>query len=515
MQIFTHMKVMTRLNLVFGLVLALLALVIAVALVRLGDLGQINQRMVDEGFVKTAAAARINVATRTIARRTVELFFAVDKAQEDKTVADIEAEKKQITDALQTLARLEGSTEGSAMVAAIEANRKKHADSFAKVLHSIAEEELPDARKESKEQTLPTLDAMQAQVEALVGKQKELADADAADVLQRIRTTRSLLLGLGLAALLLGSGAAFAMGRSIVRPLNQALLLSEAIATGDFSQKFEVQDGGEFGRLLGSMGDMEAKLSDLVLRIKDATGSIAVASREIAQGNADLSQRTESQAASLQKTASSMQQFTATVRENAQRAQSADGLAGNASQIALRGGAVVGEVVVTMDAISASSKKIVDIIGAIEGIAFQTNILALNAAVEAARAGEQGRGFAVVASEVQSLAKKSSVAAKEIRALIASAVEHVDSGAALVKQAGGTMGEIVDEVRGVDALLGEIASALAQQSQTIEQVSQAIVRMDATTQQNATLVQQAAGASSALATQSRELESLVGQFKID
>lgn len=514
MQIFTHMKVMTRLNLVFGLVLALLALVIAVALVRLGDLGQINQRMVDEGFVKTAAAARINVATRTIARRTVELFFAVDKAQEDKTVADIEAEKKQITDALQTLARLESSTEGSAMVAAIEANRKKHADSFAKVLHSIAEEELPDARKESKEQTLPTLDAMQAQVEALVGKQKELADADAADVLQRIRTTRSLLLGLGLAALLLGSGAAFAMGRSIVRPLNQALLLSEAIATGDFSQKFEVQDGGEFGRLLGSMGDMEAKLSDLVLRIKDATGSIAVASREIAQGNADLSQRTESQAASLQKTASSMQQFTATVRENAQRAQSANGLAGNASQIALRGGAVVGEVVVTMDAISASSKKIVDIIGAIEGIAFQTNILALNAAVEAARAGEQGRGFAVVASEVRNLAQRSAEAAKEIRGLIGNSVAQVESGASRVGQAGHTMQEIVHAVQQVTGVLAEMKDASLQQSDGIEHVNQAVMELELVTQQNASLVDETAAAASAMAEQVDRLQTAVDAFKV-
>ena len=328
-------------------------------------------------------------------------------------------------------------------------------------------------------------------------------------------STRFLLWTLGGAAAVTAFVSVRLLARAIERPLDDAIHIAETVASGDLSQEFHTDRGGDFGRLLGALGRMEDTLTDLVTRIHGSTQSIGVAAREIDGGNGDLARRTGEQARELEQTAQGMRALTAALKQNAERALNASRSAKGASGVAARGGEVVGRVVQTMDSISGSSRRIVDIIEVIEGIAFQTNILALNAAVEAARAGEQGRGFAVVASEVQSLAKKSSVAAKEIRALIASAVEHVDSGAALVKQAGGTMGEIVDEVRGVDALLGEIASALAQQSQTIEQVSQAIVRMDATTQQNATLVQQAAGASSALATQSRELESLVGQFKID
>ncbi len=514
MQIFSNMKVVTRLNLVFALLLGLLALVIAVALLRLGDLGQINQRMVDEGFVKTAAAARINVATRTIARRTVELFFAVDKAQEDKTVAEIESEKQQIVQALQSLDRLEHSAEGRDMLAKIESKRKLHGDSFAKVLHAIAEEEVADARKESKEQTLPALDALQAQIETLVALQKQQADADALEVQRRIAATRYWLLGLGLLALLLGGGAAYVIGRGIVQPLELALRISKTIAAGDLRQDHHADFGGDFGRLLGSMGDMEGKLTDLVVRIKDATGSIAVASRQIDAGNADLAQRTESQAASLEKTASSMQEFTATVRQNAQRAQDANGMAVNASQIAQRGGAVVGEVVETMGAISASSKKIADIIGAIEGIAFQTNILALNAAVEAARAGEQGRGFAVVASEVRLLAQRSATAAKEIRGLIGSSVAQIENGSLRVELAGRTMHDIVQAVQQVSGVLAEMADASQQQSDGIEHVNQTVVELELVTQQNASLVDDTATAASAMAEQVARLQEAVDTFQV-
>jgi methyl-accepting chemotaxis protein len=319
-----------------------------------------------------------------------------------------------------------------------------------------------------------------------------------------------------LAGLTLVLGIVFARGlvRSIVTPLDEATLIAETVASGDLSQDFETQRTGEFGRLLGALGNMEDTLTDLVSNIKESTASIGVASRELASGNVDLSQRTEGQAASLQQTAASVEQLTATVRQNAERARSASTMAEGASDIAQRGGEMVGQVVATMQAISGSSRKIADIIGVIDGIAFQTNILALNAAVEAARAGEQGRGFAVVASEVRSLAQRSAAAAREIKDLIGESVREVESGAGLVGQAGQTMEQVVLSVRNVTDVLGEISTASAEQRAGIEQVHQAVAHMDTATQQNATLVQQAAHATAALAQQAQQLQLAVDAFKV-
>jgi methyl-accepting chemotaxis protein len=328
-------------------------------------------------------------------------------------------------------------------------------------------------------------------------------------------STRRLVIGFGLAGVLAAVFAAWSLTRSVAEPLREALYIAETVASGDLSQEFSTERGGDFGRLLGALGDMEDTLTDLVTRIKASTDSIAVASREIDSGNHDLSQRTEQQAASLQQTAASMGALTSTVQQTADRARSASALALEASQIAERGGAAVGEVVGQMDSISGSSRKIVDIIEVIEGIAFQTNILALNAAVEAARAGEHGRGFAVVANEVQGLARRSSVAAKEIKQLITDSVEHVDHGAAMVQRAGGTMQEIVGAVRQVTALLGEISQALGEQSQRIAEVDRAVGEMGSVTQQNAGLVQQAASAAASLAEQAGELQKVVGEFRLD
>jgi len=301
---------------------------------------------------------------------------------------------------------------------------------------------------------------------------------------------------------------------AIVSPLQQALLIAETVAAGDLSQEFSSDLHGDFGRLLTALGSMEDTLTELVTGIKQSSDSISDATGEIDSGNSDLARRTQDQVASLADTAASMSQLTVTVRENADRARSASTLAVNASHIAERGGAVVGDVVQTMDAISSSSRKIVDIIQVIEGIAFQTNILALNAAVEAARAGEQGRGFAVVASEVRNLAQRSAVAAREIKALISASVEQVESGAGQVGQAGKTMEEIVGAVGQVSALLGEISVALREQSEAITHVNQAVAHMDGTTQDTAALVQSAVATASSLTAQARDLEQAVGAFKL-
>jgi len=333
-------------------------------------------------------------------------------------------------------------------------------------------------------------------------------------VVARLQGVRMWVIGTGCAAFALALFAVVSLRSSIVAPLNQALLIAETVASGDLSQEFESDLKGDFGRLLTALGTMEDTLTDLVARIKQSTDAISASAVDIDHGNTDLSRRAEDQVASLTETATSMGQLTATVRENAERASSASGLAVKASAIAEQGGVAVGEVVQTMQAISSSSRKIVDIIQVIEGIAFQTNILALNAAVEAARAGEQGRGFAVVASEVRSLAQRSAVAAREIKALISASVEQVESGAGQVGQAGRTMQEIVSAVGQVSGLLGEISSALREQSSAIGHVNDAVSHMDGTTQETAALVQHAVGTATALTEQARELQQAVGAFRL-
>ncbi|NKJ45949.1 methyl-accepting chemotaxis protein [Burkholderia sp. SG-MS1] len=335
---------------------------------------------------------------------------------------------------------------------------------------------------------------------------------------ERARANASLMMTLIVAvtvfALLLVVGIRFALRGLIVQPLKDATTCFERIASGDLSETIEVYSRNEIGRLFDGIKRMQQSLSTMVKAVHGSAESIDTGAREIAMGNTDLSQRTEQQAASLQETASSMEQLTGTVRQNAENARQASQLAVNASDIATRGGDVVSQVVTTMQDIAISSNKVVDIIGVIEGIAFQTNILALNAAVEAARAGEQGRGFAVVAGEVRSLAQRSASAAKEIKELIGDSVNKVQSGSTLVGRAGTTMDEIVQAVRRVTDIMGEISAASEEQSGGIEQVNRAVVQMDAVTQQNAALVEQAAAAAASLEDQTRQLQAVVNGWKV-
>ncbi|MBB5402453.1 methyl-accepting chemotaxis protein [Paraburkholderia youngii] len=320
-------------------------------------------------------------------------------------------------------------------------------------------------------------------------------------------------------ALVLGVLAAalsyLTLSRAIARPLDEALGHFEAIAAGDLRRPVVVTSRDEMGQLLEGIARMQHSLTETVRSVRGGSESIATATRQIAAGNVDLSSRTEEQASALQETASSMEQLTGTVRQNADNARQASALAANASEIANKGSAVVGQVVGTMGDINQSSAKIADIISIIEGIAFQTNILALNAAVEAARAGEEGRGFAVVAGEVRSLAQRSSAAAKEIKELIDTSVERVQSGSALVDEAGRTMSEIIGAVQRVTDIMGEIASASEEQSGGIEQVARAVTQMDEVTQQNAALVEEAAAAASSLEEQAARLRNVVAVFQLD
>ena len=302
--------------------------------------------------------------------------------------------------------------------------------------------------------------------------------------------------------------------RSITRSLAQARDLAERIAGGDLSRDTQALNHDEVGQLVTAMGRMQQSLRGLVRQVQDAAGNISTASSEIATGNHDLSQRTEQTAANLEEAASSMEMLTSTVQQSAQASRQASDFASSAAEVAARGGAVVSQVVSTMDQITTSSRKIADITGVIDSIAFQTNILALNAAVEAASAGEQGRGFAVVASEVRSLAQRSAGAAKEIKELIGSSVERVEDGSRLVSQAGQTMTEIVGSVRRVSGIIHEITASAAEQSDNIGHISQSVTQLDQMTQQNAALVEQSTAASESLREQALQLTRAVSQFKL-
>jgi len=357
-----------------------------------------------------------------------------------------------------------------------------------------------------------------ADVHATLGQLMDLQRNVGRDLYEQAQQRYQTLLVVMSVAMAAGLAVALLMGvllvKAISAPLRHAVALAQAVAAGDLTQRIEVHSQDETGQLMQALKQMNDNLQGIVGQVRLSTDTIATASSEIAHGNLDLSSRTEQQAGALEETASAMEELTSTVRTNADNAQQARQLAHSASEVAVRGGEVVRQVVDTMSSINQSSSKIVDIISVIDGIAFQTNILALNAAVEAARAGEQGRGFAVVASEVRSLAQRSAAAAKEIKVLIDDSVTRVGSGSTLVAQAGATIDEVVKSVQRVSEVVSEISAAGQEQSQGIEEVNRAITQMDETTQQNAALVEQAAAAAQAMQEQAARLSEAVSVFRV-
>src|SRR5665647_960658 len=332
------------------------------------------------------------------------------------------------------------------------------------------------------------------------------------EMFRQLYVLGALLMALALATAVFIS---WSLSRSISRGINTALVAAQSIGEGDLTHRVSTSSKDEIGQLLQALSTMQENLVKIVSDVRTGTDTIATASSQIAAGNLDLSSRTEEQASSLEETAASMEELTSTVKQNADNARQANQLAVSASSVAVKGGSVVSQVVDTMGSINASSRKIVDIIGVIDGIAFQTNILALNAAVEAARAGEQGRGFAVVAAEVRNLAQRSAAAAKEIKTLIGDSVDKVEEGSKQVAEAGKTMDEIVDSVKRVTDIMAEITAASQEQTSGIEQINQAITQMDQVTQQNAALVEEAAAAAGSLQEQASNLSEVVSVFKLD
>lgn len=503
-----------RLAFGFGLLLALILIANAVAILQFNRVSAVNTQIIEQDWVKAEVASTINATTRANARRTMELLISTDPVQVSRIKERIAANKKTIDDALATLVQLVRLPEGKALLTNIMERRTAYVASFTKVQALVGQGQRDEASLMMTNETLPAIDALQEPITALSDLQKKVVVASSAEAQQRIDFARQLLGGLALLALFIGVMVARLITRSITQPVAQALALAQRVAEGNLTGSVEVGGKDEMGRLLRALQTMNASLVRIVGEVRGGAEAISTATGQIAAGNLDLSQRTEEQAAALEQTAASLEQLGATVKQNYEGSQQANRVASAASDVAVRGGAVVSQVVDTMEAINMSSRKIADIIGVIDSIAFQTNILALNAAVEAARAGEQGRGFAVVATEVRSLAGRSAVAAKEIKALIDASVANVTQGCKLVEQAGSTMDEIVVNVRRVTDIMGELTAAAGEQSSGIDQINQAVGQMDQVTQGNAALVEEAAAAAQSLDHQAQLLVRTVSVFKL-
>jgi methyl-accepting chemotaxis protein len=509
-------RIGVRLGLGFAIMVILLVGIGVLGLTRMAELDRRMQEVTTGAYPKTVLANDVILQENLILRAVRNLLLMNDPTQLQQQQSIITAAIARIGNDMQALDQSIGSAGGRAIFNEIQQARTAYIASSDKMNQLIRDghrDEAIIAMYAPAEQGLRTryLD----RVGALVKFQDQLMIDSAAAVRAQYESARNLTLGLMLLAIAFAVAVAWVLTRSITQPLNHAVRLARTVAEGNLTSRIEISGRDETADLLTALQSMNGNLQKIVQQVRESTDTITTASGEIATGNLDLSSRTEQQASSLEETASAMEQLTSTVKQNADNARQANQLAASASDVAAQGGSVVGEVVQTMGSINASSRKIVDIISVIDGIAFQTNILALNAAVEAARAGEQGRGFAVVASEVRSLAQRSAAAAKEIKGLIDDSVEKVGNGSRLVEQAGITMNEVVQSVRRVSDVVAEISSASKEQSDGIEQVNHAVSQMDQTTQQNAALVEQAAAAAQSLQDQANRLTAVVSVFKLD
>jgi methyl-accepting chemotaxis protein len=444
----------------------------------------------------------------------MELVIASDAEHQKLVKAAIGTNKKTIDDAIAVLDQRVYLPEAKAVLLRLKDLRGKYVQSFSKVVQMVEAGDREGATALLKSETLPALDALQEPINAMNALEKKLVETGGRTVVRDIASARIQMLALGAAGLLIGVALAYWITRSIIMPLRRAVAVAQNVAAGDLGSRIEVDGSDETAELLSALRGMNESLIDIVSNVRGGTEAIATATSQIAAGNIDLSSRTEEQASALEQTAASMEELADTVKRNYEQSRHANEIAEAASQVAVKGGSVVSQVVHTMEAINTSSRKIADIIGVIDGIAFQTNILALNAAVEAARAGEQGRGFAVVASEVRSLAGRSATAAREIKALIETSVNNVTEGCQQVERAGSTMDEIVVNVRRVTDIMNEITSASQDQTSGIDQVNQAVGQMDQVTQSNAALVEEAAAAAQSLEHQAKGLVQAVSVFKL-
>ncbi len=509
------MKIGLRLGLGFGVILLAAALMLIGALIsnsvsRSALLDTLERATAQQDL---AEEMRRTLLASAVAVRNMGLQTEVDAVQRDEAEA-----KKQRSAYLAAKSKLEAAglqaqeRDIFTRLADIDAKMDAH---FKEAVDLASQFNTEQAAAVITGRIDPLLTQAMKELAGFIALQKDNTAKVTEETNLRNQQVVGIIIAAGVLILALAAAMAWYLTLSITRPLRTALDATARVADGDLASPIAVSGRDEAAQLLSGLLEMRNKLAQLVSQVRSGAENISTGANEIATGNADLSQRTETQASNLQRTAASMEELSATVKNNADTARQANQMAYSASTAAANGGELVGQVVTTMNDISASSSKIADIIGVIDGIAFQTNILALNAAVEAARAGEQGRGFAVVASEVRSLASRSAEAAKEIKNLINASVERIEAGSQLVDQAGTSMNDIVAQVKRVADLIGEISTSALEQTSGIDQVNQAIVQLDNVTQQNAALVEQAAAAADSLNHQAARMVEVVSVFKLD
>ena len=509
-----NLKVGARLGLGFGIVLVLAAVLGGFGIYSLAQSNANTEKLVNVDVKKLDLAMSIEAASRANSMRLLQYVVDADKSHMAKIKSLIETNRTATTEATEALGTLIKLPEAKAIFDKMKETYAPYRASYNRVIALVDEGKRPEATALFNAETGDLLQKYIDEVRKIVSMQHKVLEKRVGENHDHYVHQRNLIVGLLGAAILLGLVFAWRVSRSITGPLGEAVAVAGKVAAGDLSSVIEPKSKDETGMLMQALKEMNENLGRIVSQVRSGMDEISTASNQIASGNADLSQRTEEQASSLEETASSMEELASTVKQNGDNVNQANQLAAAASNVAQRGGSVVSEVVQTMSSINDSSKKIADIIGVIDGIAFQTNILALNAAVEAARAGEQGRGFAVVASEVRTLAQRSAGAAKEIKQLISDSVVEVENGTRLVGDAGRTMQEIVDSVQRVSNIMGEISSATQEQSAGIEQINEAVTQMDQVTQQNAALVEEAAAAAESMREQAVSLGAAVAVFKL-
>ena len=509
-----NMNIGTRLAIGFAVVLSLLVALTAIALWRMDTANAMTDELINVQVRNERLIGEWQRVIEVNAARTTAAWLATDTATEKAVDAQMKVASARATEIQKNLVDVLQEPRAKGQLAEVLTTRAAYVAARAQVFKDKAAGQLESARRVYSEDMAGKREAYLAALAKLSVTERTVLDDTAARIAAQYTGGRTLLVALGALAIVIGAAFALAISASITGPIRAAVRVADAVSKGDLTSDIVIASGDETGKLMSALKTMNDNLVDIVGQVRSRTDTISSASSEIADGNMDLSARTEQQASSLEETASSMEQLTSTVKFNADNARQANLLAISASQVASKGGSVVSEVVATMGSINDSSRKIVDIISVIDGIAFQTNILALNAAVEAARAGEQGRGFAVVAAEVRSLAQRSAAAAKEIKTLIGDSVDKVETGSRLVDEAGKTMAEVVASIARVTGIMNDITTASDEQRDGIEQVNQAITQMDAVTQQNAALVEQAAAAAASMQEQSARLSEVVGVFKL-